>query len=32
VSLHLVFGLILIGGFWKTWPDDAPVDSSPADV
>ena len=27
VSLHLVFGLILIGGFWTTWPEDEPLDS-----
>jgi cytochrome bd-type quinol oxidase subunit 2 len=32
VSLHLVFALILIGGFWKTWPEDVPVDSNPAGV
>ena len=25
-----VFALILIGGFWKTWPDDVPLDSNTA--
>ena len=30
VILHLVFALILIGGFWKTWPDDVPLDSNTA--
>ena len=30
VILHLVFALILIGGFWKIWPDDGPLDSNTA--